>query len=51
MFNNPLPAINAKSRGITNAAVAQSAERILGKDEVHGFDSHQQLHVSGGRFS
>ena len=25
------------------AVVAQSAERILGKDEVRGFDSRQQL--------
>ena len=26
-----------------NAAVAQLVERVLGKDEVHGFDPRQQL--------
>ncbi len=28
-----------------NADVAQSVERILGKDEVHGFDSRHQLQI------
>ena len=41
------------SRCRSFAGVAQLVERVIGNDEVHGSDSHHQLHkepLNGGSF-
>ena len=45
-FQNIARKIIVQCMNSKDAAVAQLVERVLGKDEVHGFDPRQQLEIT-----
>ena len=51
-FQKGLPnaKFSARILFVADADVAQQVERILGKDEVHEFDSRHQLHMKPPSF-